>query len=874
MSRASIPRALMRMARVKQHAGIVVAALLSGLAASRLFAQPQPQEPLVDFWQESAGLPQNHVYAVYQTRDGYLWVGTRGGLARFDGVRFTRYNDSAGQLPAVEVGALAEGPDGSLWIGTWGGGLARLKDGTFTTFGLREGLPNEWVQALEIGSDGSLWVGTRQGLAHMEDGRFRVFTEKEGLPSLNVRDIHRDGDVVWIATERGLASFESGRLVNQALVHPGALDRRFEQIEGSRGKEGLWLATWGHGLMQWRGDTLATLGSERGLPTPNIAAISLDASGRLWLCTADGLFYYADGRFQTFSGEQHTVGRNRVLSNVSLHTARTLFLDREGSLWIGTKVDGLARLRDPLFTSVSVAEGGGGSERANSVFEDSRGALWVGMANGVVKRLQGGVSTAYQTSSKNTIDTVVEDSDGTIWAASLPGLYRFDSKRFVSVPAPSYIQRINTILADPAGGLWLGGMTGGGLTYYRDGEFRHYTAEDGLTGVAMRSIARSPAGELWVTTNDAGAAVLRNGRFQTYSLKEGLPSPRAVAVYVDAKNVAWVATQKGLSRIEGDRITTFTTQHGLPENYIYQIVEDDDGFLWMTYGRGVVRVERAALDAAAAGKVQTLNVRTFGTESGLRSTGMTSPNQPTVWKARDGRIWFATWRGLAAVDPRALGRKPAPPPVHIESIQVDGRGTGAGPGATFPPGEGAIEIQYTSLSLLSPERARFRYRLEGVDRDWVDAGARRTAFYTKLPPGPYRFEVTASNEDGVWNERSDTLAFHLRPHWYQTAAFRAATVLLFALGLAGAHRWRVRAHKRREKELAHRVEEALGQIKTLRGLLPVCAQCKKIRDDKGAWNQMEMYIQEHSEAGFSHGICPDCMSQLYPDYVRATSPAK
>jgi len=386
----------------------------------------------------------------------------------------------------------------------------------------------------------------------------------------------------------------------------------------------------------------------------------------------------------------------------------------------------------------------------------------------------------------------------------------------------------------------------------------------------VRGLAEDSQGGIWVGTKDGGLARLHEGRFTSYGKKEGLPSASVSAVYVDKDDTVWIATRRGLARLRAGAITSYTAPHGLPANFFYQIVEDDHGYLWLTHGRGIVRLSRQELNDVADGKAATVSCRTFGTESGMKSTAMIIPKQPAAHKARDGRLWFATGNGAAVVDPASLVANHVVPPVWIEELRVDGKEEPARAGAAFPPGDGDVAIHYTGLSFVAPQSVRFKYKLEGFDAEWVDAETRRVAYYTNLPPGPYEFRVKACNNDGVWNETGHHLQFRLRPHWYQTRWFHGAMLLTLAAGLASLHQLRVRGHKRREKELAERVNEAVGHIKMLRGMLPVCASCKKIRDDKGYWNQMETYIAQNSEADFSHGICPECIARLYPEYAAAT----
>jgi hypothetical protein len=274
----------------------------------------------------------------------------------------------------------------------------------------------------------------------------------------------------------------------------------------------------------------------------------------------------------------------------------------------------------------------------------------------------------------------------------------------------------------------------------------------------------------------------------------------------------------------------------------------------------------------ADGKTPSVDVATFGTESGIHSTAMIVPHQPTAVQRRDGTLWFATQRGITVVNPQGMKRNDVVPPVHVTDVLVDARSYPVAGEVHVPPGQGLMEIRFTGLSFVDPRRVRFKYRLSGIDAGWVEVRDRRAAYYTHLPPGSYRFEVKACNNDGVWNDAGAAVTIHLQPHWWQTRGFRAGSAAVLVLGVLGFAVQRTRESKRRERELRRRVEEALAQVKTLRGLLPVCASCRKVRDDGGYWSQMETYIQTHSEAALSHSICPECMARLYPDAYQAMRP--
>jgi len=828
---------------------------------------------LVDFWQDGSGLPHNHVYTVLQTHDGYVWVGTRGGLGRFDGVRFTLFSDQRpDELRESEVWALTEGQDGSLWIGTYGGGLARMSNGTFKTYTQKEGLPSDFVLALATAPDGAVWVGLSKGLVRIQkDGRIEAFDVQAGAPAAPIHSLHFDpSGVLWIGGEKSLGSFTGGRFVEHPEI---GTDARIETLSGDP-RQGLWIGTWGHGLARLKDGVLTRFADTDGMPAEKITVVHVDPQGVPWIGSQEGLWRYRDGKFERFFSDIVNPGRTRTLRTVSLRAVRALYSDREGNVWLGTQEDGLARFRDSLFTTVSVGQSDGVDGKVTSVFEDSRGRVWLGAPDGA-RCLENGVLTPYEVGG-TPANTFAEDAAGTIWVGSSRGLFRWKSKGFEMVELPGLLAHkdtaIATMLGDKQGRVWIGAR-GAGLFLYAEGRIHSFArgTPDGLPGDQIRALSEDREGAVWIGTKDAGLIRWKGGDRQVYTLKDGLPSDAVSAVYADAEGVVWVATRQGLMRIENGRLVKLVVQDGLPANYFYQIVEDDRGFLWFTCARGVARVSKKELNARAKGGRDLVTSEVFGGESGIRSTAMVVPNQPVAWKGRDGRLWFASAHGTAVVDPASMVQNTLPPSVWIEDVVVDGQSRMTGAAATYPAGRGDFEFHYVGLSFVAPERVRFQYRLDGIDNDWIQAGTRRTAYYTKLTPGEYVFRVKACNNDGVWNESPATFQFELQPHWYQRRTFHVMVVVLVGLGLFGVHRQRLAAHKRREAELAQAVDAALAQVKTLSGMLPICAGCKKIRDDTGYWNQMETYIHEHSGADFSHGMCPECLQKLYPEFAASQS---
>ena len=513
------------------------------------------------------------------------------------------------------------------------------------------------------------------------------------------------------------------------------------------------------------------------------------------------------------------------------------------------------------------------SGHVTAVFEDSRRGLWLGTTHGL-GRLAGrelSVFTVPRAGGSNRITALAEDAHGQVWVGTNEGLYRFVSSRLLQVPTDGLpLLNVRILHAARDGSLWIGTQYDGVLRY-RGGRFHRYTTKDGLVDDAVRAIAEQSDGTIWLGTK-GGLSRFQTGRFKAFTEADGLAHMSVESLRVDRDDTLWIATRQGVNRLKQGRFVTITAADGLHASFVYCFVEDDEGNLWMNSSRGVFRVRKRDLDDFANGRARSLSSVAYGLEHGLSTTVGVISQHPVAYKARDGRVWFCTLRGACVVDPRRLATNALPPPVHVEEVVANGIARVLAPELEAEPGPGDLVFRYTGLSFTAPQKVAFRYKLEGYDRDWIDAGSRRVAYYTNIPPGEYRFHVVARNADQVWNTEGAAVKLRLAPHFHQTLAYRLAGVLALAVAAAGIHFWRLQALRRRERDLSTRVKEALAQVKILRGLLPICASCKKVRDDTGYWRQIETYIHERSEAEFSHSICPDCMGRLYPDHVARREP--
>jgi ligand-binding sensor domain-containing protein/signal transduction histidine kinase len=743
-----------------------------------------------DVWQSRGDLPLDSVQAVIQSSDGYLWIGTPNGLLRFDGITLTPFDtrETPG-FPNNNVQALATSRRGGIWVGTEGG-LVYLRDGHATTYTTANGLPNNVVRALHADRDDNLWIGMHGGgVARFRDGRFDVYGTAQGLSNNVVRALLRDrnGDM-WIGTDAGGLNRLRDGVITVYTAADGLGDNSiWALLEDSRGR--LWIGTAGAGVRERLPDGRFEARA-MGLPSRFVRTMVEDRDGSLWVGTeGGGLHRYRHGELSSFRQEQ----------DLSSDTVRALLEDREGSLWIGTIGGGLNRLRDAKFTTLTTREGLR-SDLTRVVYEDRNRNLWIGTDGGGLHRLTGNALSHYTTStglSGNTIRAVLQDRTGGVWVGTLnAGLNYIRGRRITRIAVAD--QTVRSLLEDRDGSIWIG-TYGGGLNRYANGRVSTYTTRDGLSSDFITALAQSQDGTLWIGTNGGGLNRFAAGQFAAYTSGDGLVDPQVRSLYVDAGNQLWIGTASGgICRRVHDRFACYSTRHGLPSDGIFQILEDDRGRLWMSSPRGIFHVTRSDFDAVDRKTASSVSATAYGTSDGMPTVECSGGGQPAGWKSADGRLWFATTRGIVVVDPHQAQPNAVAPPVVVEQIFVDHRPVQHANGSLeVGPGVASLEVRYTGLSLIAPEKVQFKYMLRGFDRDWVPAGTRRAAFYTKLPPGRYEFVVSASNSDGVWNEQGASLALRVRPFFYQTPAFMVFVAVVLAGGVWAVHRDRVQRVRQR-----------------------------------------------------------------------------
>jgi ligand-binding sensor domain-containing protein/signal transduction histidine kinase len=766
------------------------------VAASAAGAEDTPQYRTpyrIDAWTTENGLPQNSVTSLLQTQDGYLWLGTFSGLVRFDGVRFTLADEGTpGAFTSNRILSLFEDRPGSLWIGSAWGGLTRLERGTFKTYTVKDGLPTDSIYFVSADKRGRVWLSTREGLVRLEGGRFTTSTVKDGLPGHPTTRVIEDrhGDL-WFGTGAGLVRRqESGRATTYTTyttyTRRDGLPHEFIQAIEEARDGSLWVATDAGVARLVRGRVTATYTTAEGLPTRRATRLLQDRAGNLWIGTENGI-----GVVSAESGDDvESVKRPLVVltkeDGLSDGHIVALLEDREGDIWAGTRVGGVNRIKRRAMTAYGREQGLPG-DAVVPITQDAAGDIWIGMTCGGLVRLRGATMTTYGTKDglpNDCVWSLLPARDGSLWVGTWGGgLSRLAHGRFTTYTSSNSGLSNAAVLAlheDRAGTLWIGTLAG--LNRFKDGAFTVYRARDGLVADDVRFIYEDRSGALWLA-GSRGVSRMKDGHFTTYTTAEGLSHNFVRAVHETADGTIWMGTYGGgLNRLKDGRFTYYTTRHGLFENIVSRILEDDRGDFWMTGNKGIFRVKRTELDELAAGRTGAIASIAYGIRDGMISSECNGGGQPAGWRSRDGRLWFPTARGVVTIDPRSMAFNATPPPVVIEEVsvnRVNRTWQDASGEVDVPPGRGDLDIHYTALSFSAPEYVRFKYKLAGLDSEWTDAGTRRTASYSHLPPGRYTFTVTAANRDGVWNtDRPATVRLRIIPPFYRTVWFEVLAAAL------------------------------------------------------------------------------------------------
>lgn len=728
---------------------------------------------VIDKWTIENDLPQNFVSSIAQTPDGYLWLATTDGLARFDGKRFKVFNSlNTPEITNNRISALYVDREGVLFIGMEYGDLIQLKAGKFRKFKIKD-IPSERI-IISLIEDikGKLWIGTLgKGLNYLKDGKIYPFSfEKSRGIGRTIFSLYEDSKSnLWIGTYNGIYILKNGKFEKYIIKGFNNLNNVFSICEDYEGN--LWIGT-DIGLFQIKEDKVRLFTKENGLCNNFVNEIIEDKDRNIWVGTTNGV-----NRIK--KGEKGNYIVEKFLEN---NLIDFIFEDHEKSIWIGTVGSGLIRLRDGKFITYTCNEGLI-NEHITSLCEDNRRNIWIGTPVGLMELSEGKFSSiSIKDKFLNTfVNCILDDFEGNIWVGTIgKGLFQIKNgkSRNYTTNNGFISNNVRTIYKSKKGNIWIG--TDKGLACYRNGVFNSYTISDGLLSNVIYNIYEDTNYDLWIGTLN-GINILRDGKFIRFVPKKGNLRTTSFSMYEDIDNIIWIGTYgKGLCRLKNDEIFCITSKFGLYSNYIFHLVEDNQGNFWIYSEKGIFTVSRGGLNDLSEGRIPSIKCTSYGISDGLKST---EGGRTSVIKTFDGKIWFATFKGIAVIDPEKIKINKLQPQVIIEKIVVNGKTSLKSDAKNLFKDINEIIFYFTANTFISPEKVKFKYKLEGFDKDWknLDSIQSRVVLYTNITPGQYSFKVIACNNDGIWNKKGDFFEFTVWEYFYEATIFKIAVVLFIAL---------------------------------------------------------------------------------------------
>lgn len=783
-------------------------------------------------WTTRDGLPQDTIYCIAQDHQGFIWIGTGKGLARFDGREFKIFNKSnTSAIKNDSITSLFMAGDKTLWIGTYGGGITLYKNNHFFSPPALDTLPNNFIQSITEDKEKNTWIGTMGGgIICFKDNTFSAITTEHGLSGNMVSCVLADKKgKLRIGTANGLNCLDQGDITFYTTAD-GLLDDNIETIfEDSKGN--LWIGTpRGMNIIKNRGgdfqegptqkSRMSSLTSKDGLSDNVIRCTLEDRHGSIWIAAARGL-----NRLTLTRGVEQFTSQDGLSDN----SLECLYEDRWGNLWIGTSAGGLNVLRDGKFTFFTTRDGLAG-DLVKAIYQDNTGALWIGTNGAGLNRYMDGKFTLYTEKdglNSNNIDSIYGDKAGNLWIGTPKGLNCLNKKGFTTFSNKDGLANpaVRAIFCDGNGDLWIGTF-GGGLNRFRNGKFETFDRANGLSNNFVLAINEDPEGYLWVGTVK-GLNRFKDGRFEVFTMQDGLSGDMIMDIYVDRQGAPWIATNGGgLNRFKDGRFTKFITETGgFSNNVIYRIIEDSRSNFWMSSNEGIFSVSRIALNRYADGKSRSFPIYHFQEEDGLKTSVCSGGFQPAGWKTKNGKIWFPTLKGIAMID---LGRVTFQAPelpeapekedkatlvpsvsyivvvleqtVLIDKVTVDDAPMDMN-NNMFPANPKKIEFQFKLFNYTAPDRIVFKYRLIGYDDQWRDIGDGNKAVYRNIPSGNYIFRVLGQNASGDWMYRGDSYSFYIATPFFRSFWFYALVTMVLALAALGIPKMLERRAIRLQEEM-------------------------------------------------------------------------
>lgn len=786
-------------------------ALRSGLLLLLAFcavASAQPVRPIEGYYRESwsqrDGLPHSLINAIAQTPDGYLWLATWEGAARYNGREFVVFDrESVAEMTDHGFRAMTVGRDGSLWVGASRGGVMRLSQGTWIRLDREDGLAQDEIMGLAEGPGGVMWIAYESaGVGALQpDGSIRHFSREDGLPSDVMYSLAIDQKGrVWLGTAQGLGYIDERGQAGRLALSADDSRHSVYSVHTSPG----WPILLGtdRGLYEVEGGVPRKL--DVGLPADTVQRVYRDRAGRIWVGTVNfGVFRISSLGLENIDAELG-LPNNRVAS---------IFEDREGSVWIGTN-GGLFRLRDAPFSSMTT-DHGLTDDYVRTVIEHSDGSLWVGSSAGLTHVSDEARPVATAGLDRVSVLSLEESSDGSVWVGTYSqGVWRVRDDQLaerIDVERGLVSNQVRALLEEADGTLWVG--TNRGLSRVRSSGVRTFTTEDGLPRDFIIALHRDRRGTLWAGTANGLARLGENDRFETVDIESAANAQDVFGFDEDEEGALWLATDRGLARWHRNRLTRLGRSDGLPIDTLFQVVIDRIGNIWLTSNRGVMRLSHADAVKAMDLPGTRVQVELFNELDGMASAQCNGGSGLAAVLRRNGEVAVGTSKGLASIQPQRLGDFGRHvPPIVIESFLVDDRRLPVDSGQVLAPGTRRLEMHFAGLSYLMPQKIIYRYRLDGFDDRWFERGTQRHAQFTNLPPGEYTFRVTAANRGGAWNPQEAILRFEIRPLLWQRKDFWALIGALVVVLVGAGIRLRLRQLSRAKAQLELLVAERTADL--------------------------------------------------------------
>ncbi len=765
---------------------LALSTVLTAMAtASEPLPQPKPAAapaPAITMhhssWTARNGAP-TIIFAMAQSPDGWLWLGASTGLFRFDGVKFERYAPRSGSLDSPGISALLAQPDGGLWIGYRSGGMALLKDGALRHYGQADGLPLSSPQLIRRDSRGRVWISSNSGVFYLNGARWEKMPGFEALTNQPHAMMEDSRGRMWVGNVETAFVLEPGASAFRRL--PNKLDLSGYLIEAP---DGAILSNGG------RNDSLEVVepAPPGAVPFRRVGGqysshMLFDAEGERWLLRREGV-----ERSFTVDGKT-VIERLTPQQGLSGYIVLTALEDREGNIWVASN-SGLDRFRRTKLDPAALPLYYGGEARALAAA--AKGAVWTDGFFVPGARSVPIPSAEMPSSGLAELTCLYRDNDGIIWAGGHRGVSWLDGNTFskLVMPPDTDGRPVHAIAKEADGSMWVS-FNGGGTYERRDGAWRRAVPYADFASRGATAIAAMADDQLWLGYVGSRVALREQGQWRLLGAAEGLQVGVVFQFYRHGGQT-WIGGSSGVAYFDGKRFHPLLGADGEKFLGVSGIVASASGQLWLNGSEGISVIEAAELKRAVAEPGYRVRFVRYDQEDGLTGTAPQMVPVPSAVAATDGRLWFTTANSVVSVDPARLRRNLLAPHVELRSVLAEGRSYLAANGLRLPPGTGRVQLDYTALSLSMPERVAFRFRLDGQDAGWTDAGTRRSAFFTGLGPGQYRFQVQASNEDGVWSETGAVFTFSIAPTITQTVWFRAACVLLALLLLWGLYRWRTR----------------------------------------------------------------------------------